>query len=91
MFSFFSYLFFLLIPLALILIVRLKRRQRVVYSHTFLRSFEDERLLDYLLRTFRIYYDVLFDLIIAVILALFFSQVVRFTPQPTAICIDGSY
>ena len=91
MFSFFSYLFFLLIPLALVLIVRLKRRQRVVYSHTFLRSFEDERLLDYLLRTFRIYYDVLFDLIIAVILALFFSQVVRFTPQPTAICIDGSY
>lgn len=91
MFSFFSYLFFLLIPLALILIVRLKRRQRVVYSHTFLRSFEDERLLDYLLRTFRIYYDVLFDLIMAVILALFFSQIVRFTPQPTAICIDGSY
>ncbi len=91
MINFFSYLFVLLIPLLLILIVRLKRRRRVVYSHTFLRSFEEERLLDYLLRTFRIYYDVLFDLIIAVVLALLLSQIVRFAPRRTAICLDGSY
>ena len=34
MLEFFSYLFALLIPIVLILIVRLKRRRRVVYSHT---------------------------------------------------------
>ena len=91
MFSFFSYLFLLLIPILLILIVRLKRRQRVVYSHTFLRSFQDEKVLDYLLRTFQIYYDVLFDLLLALVLAMFLAQIVRFTPRRTAICIDGSY
>lgn len=91
MLDFFSYLFALLIPIVLILIVRLKRRRRVEYSHTYLRSFEDERLLDYLLRTFRIYYDVLFDLLIALVLALFLAQVVSFAPRHTAVCIDGSY
>lgn len=91
MFDFFSYLFLLLIPILLILIVRLKRRQRIVYSHTFLRSFEDEKFLDYLLRTFQIYYDVLFDLLLAVVLAMFLAQIPRFTPRRTAICIDGSY
>jgi len=91
MFSFFTYLFALLVPILLILIVRLKRRRTVVYSHTYLRSFEDEKLLDYLLRTFRIYYDVLFDLIIALLLALFLARIVSFTPRHTAVCIDGSY
>ncbi|MBN2552801.1 MAG: hypothetical protein JXB06_08515 [Spirochaetales bacterium] len=91
MISFLGYFFLLLIPILLILIVRLRRRRRVVYSHTFLRSFEEKRLLDYLLRNFRIYHDVLFDLILAVILALFLAQVIRFTPDRTAVCIDGSY
>jgi hypothetical protein len=91
MFNFFSYFFFLLIPILLILIVRLKRRRRVIYSHTFLRSFEDEKLLDFLLRTFQIYHDVLFDLILALVLAVFLAQIVRFTPNRSAICIDGSY
>ncbi|MCK4351184.1 MAG: hypothetical protein KAX13_10005, partial [Candidatus Krumholzibacteria bacterium] len=88
---FFSYFFLLLIPILLILIVRLKRRRRVVYSHTFLRSFQDKKLLDYLLRTFQIYYDVLFDLLLAVVLSMFLAQIVTFTPRRTAICIDGSY
>ena len=62
MINFFSYLFLLLIPLLIILIVRLKRRRRVVYSHTFLRSFTDEKLLDYYfipfsMFTVRIYYN----------------------------------
>jgi len=91
MFSFLTYLFALLVPILLILIVRLKRRRTVVYSHTYLRSFEDEKLLDYLLRTFRIYHDVLFDLIIAVVLALFLARILSFTPRHTAVCIDGSY
>jgi hypothetical protein len=91
MFSFFTTLFLLLVPIVLILIVRLKRRRRVVYSHTFLRSFQDERLLDFLLRTIRIYYDVLFDLIIAVVVALFLTQILAFASRRTAICIDGSY
>ena len=91
MFSFFSYLFLLLIPILLILIVRLKRRQRVIYSHAFLRSFQDKKLLDYLLRTFQIYYDVFFDLLLAVVLSMFLAQIVTFTPRRTAICIDGSY
>jgi hypothetical protein len=91
MFSFLATLFFLLIPIVLILIVRLKRRRRVVYSHTFLLTFRDEKLLDSLLRTFRIYHDVLFDLLIALVLALFLAQIVRFAPGGTAVCLDGSY
>jgi hypothetical protein len=91
MLDFFSYLFLLLVPVLLILIVRLKRRRRVVYSHTFLRSFEQQKLLDYLLRTFQIYHDVLFDLILALVLAAFLSQLVRFSPNRSAVCIDGSY
>jgi len=91
MFNFFSYFFLLLTPILLILIVRLKRRQRVLYSHTFLRPFQDKKLPDYLLRTFQIYYDVLFDLLLATVLSLFLAQIVTFTPRRTAICIDGSY
>jgi hypothetical protein len=86
-----SYLFLLLTPILLILIVRLKRRQRIVYTHTFLKPFRDESLRDYLFRTFQLYYDVMFDLLLAVILAIFFSQVLTFAPRRTAVCIDGSY
>jgi len=91
MIEFFSYLLLLLIPIVLILIVRLKRRQRIVYSHTFLKSYQDERLRDFLFRTFQLYNDVLFDLLLAVVLALFLAQALTFTTNRTAVCIDGSY
>jgi len=91
MVSFLSALFPLLVPILLILIVRPKRRRRIRYSHTFLAPFQDNRLRDFLFRTFQLYYDVLCDVLLAVALALMLSRLLSFTPAKAAVCIDGSY
>lgn len=91
MIDFLIYLFLLLLPILAILIVRLKRRQKLVYSHAYLKPFQEERLWDLLFRRFQLYYDVLFDLLLAVLLALLFSGLARFSGSKTAVVLDGSY
>ena len=91
MISFLTYFLLLCIPILLILIVRLKRRRRVVYSHAFLSPFQDFSVKDFLFRTFQLYFDIISDLLIALILALFLSGLLTFSLKKTAVCLDGSY
>jgi hypothetical protein len=92
MIEFLGTLALLLVPVLLILIVRLRRRQKLRFSHTYLRSFQDNRLRDFLFRSFQLYHDVLFDLLLAVVLALLLSGLVgERSPNRVAVVLDGSY
>ncbi|MBA7625618.1 hypothetical protein ES703_33050 [subsurface metagenome] len=91
MVKFLSFLFLFSIPIVLILIVNLKRKQRLIYSHALLHRFQDKSLKDFLLRVFQLYSDIIFDLLLAVILALLLSGLIAFPARRTAVCLDGSY
>ncbi len=91
MISFLSYFFLFCIPILLILIVNIKRKQRIIYSHTLLRNFQDESIMDFLFRYFHLYFDIIFDLLIAIALSLFLSGLLPAAARKNAVCIDGSY
>jgi hypothetical protein len=81
----------LLIPILLILIVRVRTRQRVLYSHTYLQPLGDRPLREFLFRTFQLYADVAFDLLLALLLAMILSGLLDPFPRRTAVCLDGSF
>jgi hypothetical protein len=89
--SFITVFSLLLLPILILLIVRVRRRQRIVYTHTFLLNLGDRRLKEFLLRTFQLYYDVAADLLLALLLALVLSGVLDLSPRRIAVCLDGSY
>jgi hypothetical protein len=91
MLEFFSYWLLLSLPVLLILLVNLKGKQRLIYSHTLLNDFQDRTLGDFLFRTFHLYYDVILDLVLAFLIALLLSGLIGFPAGKTAVCIDGSY
>jgi len=80
-----------LVPVLLILIVRVRHRQKVTYPHTYFRPLAKQSLRELLLRTFQLYYDVLFDLLLALLLALILAGLLDPLPPRTAVCLDGSY
>lgn len=89
--SFITAFALLLVPILVLLIVRVRRRQRILYTHTFLKPLSDRRLREFLLRTFQLYYDVAADLLLALLLALLLSNVLDLSPRRIAVCLDGSY
>ena len=91
MISFITAFALLLVPILVLLIVRVRRRQRILYTHTFLKPLRDRRLREFLLRTFQLYYDVAADLLLALLLALLLSGVLDPSPRRIAVCLDGSY
>jgi len=91
MISFITAFALLLLPILVLLIVRVRRRQRILYTHTFLKPLSDRRLREFLLRTFQLYYDVAADLLLALLLALLISGVLNLSPRRIAVCLDGSY
>lgn len=91
MISFLTALLALLVPILLILIVRVRTRQRVLYSHTYLRPLADRSLREFLFSTFQLYYDVAFDLLLALLLALILAGLLDPFPRRTAVCLDGSF
>ncbi|UCF98139.1 MAG: hypothetical protein JSV89_01060 [Spirochaetaceae bacterium] len=91
MISFITAFALLLVPILILLIVRVRRRERIVYTHTFLTPISDRRLRELLLRTFQLYYDVAADLLLALLLALLLSGVLDLSPRRVAVCLDGSY
>ena len=91
MISFITAFLLLLIPILLILIVRLRTRQRVLYPHTYLRPLRERSVREFLFRTLRLYADVLFDLLLALILALILAGLLDPFSHRTAVCLDGSF
>lgn len=91
MISFITAFALLLIPILILLIVRVRRRQRIIYTHTFLQPLNDRPLREFLLRTFQLYYDVAADLLLALLLALFLSGVLDLSLRRVAVCLDGSF
>ena len=80
--SFLAALLALLVPILAILIVRVRTRQRLRFPHTYLRSLRERPFREFLLRTFQLYSDVAFDLLLALLLALVLSG--RAGPVPAA-------
>ena len=91
MISFLTIFALLLVPILVLLIVRVRRRQRILYTHTFLKPLSHRRLREFLLRTFQLYYDVAADLLLALLLALLLSGVLDLSPRRIAVCLDGSF
>jgi hypothetical protein len=89
--SFLAALLALLVPILAILIVRVRTRQRLPFPHTYLRSLRERPFQEFLLRTFQLYADVAFDLLLAILLALVLSGVLDLSPRRTAVCLDGSW
>jgi hypothetical protein len=91
MISFLTAYALLLVPIIVLLIVRVRRRQRVVYTHTFLQALHDRPFQEFLLRTLQLYYDVVADMVLALLLALILSGILDFSPRRVAVCLDGSF
>jgi hypothetical protein len=91
MVEFISTWLLLSLPVLLILLVNLKGKQRLIYTHTLLSDFQDRTLGDFLFRTFHLYYDIICDLVLALLLALLLSGLIGFPASRTAAVVDGSY
>jgi len=91
MLEFVSIWLLLSLPVFLLLFVNLRGKQRLVYTHTLLSDFQDRTLGDFLFRTFHLYYDIILDLILALLTALFLSGLLGSAADRTAVCVDGSY
>ncbi|RKX78168.1 MAG: hypothetical protein DRP87_07055 [Spirochaetes bacterium] len=91
MIDFLTYIFIFTIPILLILLVNLRRRKKLRYSHFLLKDIKARSVKQSLLREFQLYYDVLFDLALAVIISLFLSDLIASYLNKNAVCIDGSY
>jgi hypothetical protein len=91
MLDFLSLWLLLSLPVFLLLFVNLRGKQRFVYTHTLLSDFQDRTIGDFLFRTFHLYYDIILDLILALLTALFLSGLLGSAADRTAVCVDGSY
>jgi hypothetical protein len=91
MLEFLSYWLIFSLPVLLILLIDLKGKKRLIYTHTLLSDFQDRSLGDFLFRTFHLYYDVVLDLLLALLISLLLSGLLTFSAAKTAVTIDGSY
>ncbi len=91
--DFFLFLSFLIIPIFILLFVRRLKRKKVYYSFTFLERFKSQSFKQILLKLFQLFYDIIFDFCIAIIIALILSNIfISFSfNNKTAFIIDASY
>lgn len=81
----------LLVPILAILIVRVRTRQRLEFPHAYLSALRERPLREFLWRSFQLYADVAFDLLLALLLALVLSGALELPPRRAAVCLDGSW
>lgn len=91
--NFFIILSILLIPIFILLFVRQIKRKRVSYSFTFLQRFKSQSFKQILLKLIQLFYDIIFDITIAIILSLIFANLIvdLSISNRVAFIIDGSY
>lgn len=91
MVDFLSYLAVFIFPVLIILIVNIRRRQKLMYPHLLFEGYREKNWRFFLLRRLQLLSDVIFDLLIAVVIALLLSGIIGTRSGKTAVCLDGSY
>ncbi|MCG8572093.1 MAG: hypothetical protein MJB14_18315 [Spirochaetes bacterium] len=89
--SYLTYAALLFIPVLFILFVNIRQRQKLTYTHLFFYEIKEKSFMDYLLRVFQLYYDVVFDVLMIFLLAALLSGFFENNKTANAVCLDGSF
>lgn len=91
--DFFLIFTILIIPIFILLFVRNLKRKKIFYTFTFLDRYKNQSLKQIFLKIIHLFYDIIFDILIATVLALIFSNILIDIgySQKVAFILDGSY
>lgn len=91
MLNFLFWLFILSIPFIFLLFFSSSKKIKVVYSHFLLKQNETHKFKSRLSILFLLYYDLLFDFLIIIVISLILSNINIFHKKEVAFVIDSSY